>query len=34
VLSGGRIDLDKVSMIILRELRAGKMGRVSLEAPQ
>jgi ribosome biogenesis GTPase A len=31
--SGGRVDLDKTSMVILRELRAGKMGRVSLEAP-
>jgi hypothetical protein len=25
--------LDKTSMVILRELRAGKMGRISLEAP-
>jgi ribosome biogenesis GTPase A len=31
--SGGRVDLDKTSMVILRELRAGKMGRVSLETP-
>jgi ribosome biogenesis GTPase A len=31
--SGGRVDLDKTSMVILRELRAGKMGRISLEAP-
>jgi ribosome biogenesis GTPase A len=34
VQSGGRIDLDKTSMVILRELRAGKMGRVSLEEPK
>jgi ribosome biogenesis GTPase A len=31
--SGGRVDLDKTSMVILRELRAGKMGRISLETP-
>jgi ribosome biogenesis GTPase A len=33
VVSGGRIDLDKASLIILRDLRAGKMGRISLERP-
>jgi ribosome biogenesis GTPase A len=33
VVSGGRIDLDKASLIILRELRAGKLGRISLERP-
>ncbi|TDF98247.1 ribosome biogenesis GTPase YlqF [Paenibacillus piri] len=33
LLSGGRVDLDKASLTILRELRAGKMGRISLEAP-
>jgi ribosome biogenesis GTPase A len=33
VQSGGRVDLDKTSMVILRELRAGKMGRISLEKP-
>jgi ribosome biogenesis GTPase A len=33
IQSGGRVDLDKTSMVILRELRAGKMGRISLEAP-
>jgi len=33
LLSGGRVDLEKASLTILRELRAGKMGRVSLEAP-
>ncbi|MGU3469653.1 ribosome biogenesis GTPase YlqF [Paenibacillus sp. D51F] len=32
LLSGGRIDLEKVSGIILRELRAGKLGRLTLEA--
>jgi ribosome biogenesis GTPase A len=34
ILSGGRVDLEKASLTILRELRAGKMGRISLEAPQ
>ncbi|WP_274651564.1 ribosome biogenesis GTPase YlqF [Paenibacillus humicola] len=33
LVSGGRIDLEKASGIILRELRAGKFGRISLEAP-
>ncbi|SFE16088.1 ribosome biogenesis GTPase A [Paenibacillus algorifonticola] len=31
--SGARVDLEKVSGIILRELRAGKFGHISLEAP-
>jgi ribosome biogenesis GTPase A len=34
VVSGGRIDLDKASLIILRDLRAGKLGRISLERPE
>jgi ribosome biogenesis GTPase A len=33
VVSGGRIDLDKTSLLILRDLRAGKLGRISLERP-
>ncbi|PZE22474.1 ribosome biogenesis GTPase YlqF [Paenibacillus xerothermodurans] len=33
LMSGGRVDLDKAALVILRELRAGKMGRVSLERP-
>jgi len=33
LVSGGRVDLEKTSGIILRELRAGKFGRISLEAP-
>jgi ribosome biogenesis GTPase A len=33
LLGGGRIDYDKVSMTVLRELRAGKLGRISFEAP-
>ena len=32
VVSGGRIDLEKASRAFLRELRAGKMGRFSMEA--
>ena len=31
--AGGRIDMDKVSKILLAELRAGMIGRVSLETP-
>lgn len=31
--SGGRVDLEKVSGIILRELRAGKLGRITLDDP-
>lgn len=33
LMSGGRVDLEKASLTILRELRAGKMGRISLETP-
>lgn len=33
LMSGGRIDLDKASGIILRDLRSGKLGRITLEAP-
>lgn len=33
LISGGRVDLDKASGIILRDLRAGKLGRITLEAP-
>ncbi|MCK5649019.1 MAG: ribosome biogenesis GTPase YlqF [Gammaproteobacteria bacterium] len=31
---GGRVDLDKASKILLTELRAGKLGRITLETPQ
>ncbi|PZD93307.1 ribosome biogenesis GTPase YlqF [Paenibacillus sambharensis] len=34
LVSGGRIDLEKTSGIILRDMRAGKMGRVTLETPE
>ncbi|CAH1214221.1 MULTISPECIES: ribosome biogenesis GTPase YlqF [Paenibacillus] len=33
IVSGGRVDLEKASRTFLRELRAGKMGRYSMEAP-
>lgn len=33
IQSGGKIDLSKASGIIVRELRAGLLGRVSLERP-
>lgn len=32
--SGGRIDLNKISKILLTELRAGILGRITLEKPQ
>jgi ribosome biogenesis GTPase A len=31
--SGGRVDMDKVSKILLAEFRAGIIGRISLETP-
>lgn len=31
--SGGRIEMDKVAKILLSELRAGSIGRISLETP-
>jgi ribosome biogenesis GTPase A len=31
--SGGHIDMDKVAKILLAELRAGSIGRISLETP-
>ncbi|MEK8132029.1 ribosome biogenesis GTPase YlqF [Paenibacillus filicis] len=34
LLSGGRVDLEKASIAILRELRAGKLGRISMELPE
>ncbi|MFC6331188.1 ribosome biogenesis GTPase YlqF [Paenibacillus septentrionalis] len=33
LISGGEVDLEKTAGIILRELRAGKLGRITLEAP-
>jgi ribosome biogenesis GTPase A len=31
--SGGTVNLEKASMVILRDLRGGKLGRISLEHP-
>lgn len=31
--SGGEVDFDKVSELVLRDLRSGRIGRISLEAP-
>jgi len=31
--SGGRVEMDKVSKILLAEFRAGSIGRISLETP-
>lgn len=33
LVSGGFIDFDKVSELILRELRSGKLGPITLEEP-
>lgn len=33
LLSGGRVDLEKASRALLHELRAGKLGRFTLETP-
>lgn len=33
LVSGGRVDLEKMSLTFLRELRAGKLGRITLEHP-
>lgn len=33
LLPGGSIDYDKVAEIVLREMRAGTLGRISLETP-
>lgn len=33
IVSGGRVDLGKASVTFLRELRAGKLGRLTLERP-
>ncbi|MDF2716392.1 MAG: rbgA [Paenibacillus sp.] len=32
--SGGSVNLEKASMVILRDLRGGKLGRLSLERPE
>jgi ribosome biogenesis GTPase A len=32
-MAGGKIDLNRAAEAFLRELRAGKLGRISLEEP-
>jgi ribosome biogenesis GTPase A len=34
LISGGDIDLHRAAELLLRDLRAGKLGRISLERPQ
>ena len=34
IISGGEVDLTRISAIILDEFRAGKLGRISLEEPE
>ncbi len=34
LISGGEVDTERMSAILLDELRAGKIGRISLEAPE
>lgn len=34
LISGGRVDLEKASRTLLHELRAGKLGRFTLETPE
>ena len=33
VMSGGRVDVEKASLLLLREFRQGILGRITLEAP-
>lgn len=33
IMSGGRVDLEKASSVLLRDTRSGKLGRISLERP-
>lgn len=34
LISGGRVDLEKAASLVLRDLRDGKLGRVTLEWPE
>ncbi|REK53892.1 MAG: ribosome biogenesis GTPase YlqF [Thermobacillus sp.] len=34
LVSGGRVDLEKASGVLLRDLRSGKLGRITLEEPE
>ena len=33
LMSGGRIDIDRASTLILDEFRAGKTGKITIEPP-
>nr|WP_136250752.1 ribosome biogenesis GTPase YlqF [Ningiella ruwaisensis] len=34
IMSGGRVNLHKICEVLLKELQAGKLGRISLETPE
>jgi ribosome biogenesis GTPase A len=34
LVSGGEVDLTRISSIVLDELRGGKIGRITLEKPE
>lgn len=34
LLSGGNINFDKVAEIVLRDLRTGRLGKITLETPE
>ena len=34
IVSGGRVDYEKVSVILLDEFRSGKIGRITIEKPK
>ena len=33
IVSGGRVDLEKVSRLLISELRSGDLGKICLETP-
>lgn len=34
IVSGGEVDFDKAAEVVIRDVRAGKLGRISFESPQ
>jgi ribosome biogenesis GTPase A len=34
IISGGEIDMTRISAIVLDELRGGKIGKITLERPE
>ena len=34
LLSGGRVDFEKVSRLVIAELRSGEIGKICLETPE